>query len=374
MFALTIVTKKMPGGMTRKSTQLQLLRDCGFTTYNHLPGFARFDRDAITSQLLDDLLFAARKGPFTCDGIVVEVNDVQIRHILDKGDKKPGYARAYKLGNSASVASGQKRPKTEVLRVELRPTKDGKQMPLIHYRPVRFGNMTNTKASGVHADYIKSMGIGKGALIEVVRAGDVIPRVDKVLKKSKASLPKKCACGAKLVYVKPNLYCSKPAKCSESQRLRLESAIKSLQIKGLAGAKIGQLYDAGYTTVAKLATVNAVKLSSLDGWGMKTAHVITKAIREALKDADLPLRMELSNVFTEPGFSLSGSRLELITKTLKVSSVLRIKQLKTTSLRAKLSKTKGLGASVIDLFVAKLDAFERFDRILSKKMAGAGIK
>ena len=56
--------------------------------------------------------------------------------------------------------------------------------------PVKIGGVTIQYATAHNAKYIKDNKIGVGSVIQVVRSGDVIPKVHKVIKKASKAKPK----------------------------------------------------------------------------------------------------------------------------------------------------------------------------------------
>ena len=363
VFALQISSKELPNGVLHKFKQLQFLADSKFFTYRQLPGYSRFPRDEIGNAGLNTKLKEAVAGPFECDGIVVEVNDYVTRHKLDKGNKRPVYAFAYKVSHNAT--EGQDVKRTTVLRIDWNPSKDGRAAPLVHYKPVMFGNTKNTKATGVNAKHIKKMKLGKGAVIEVVRAGGVIPRIVRTITPAPGKiLPQRLPDGTELVYLTPHLYIKDVRKSEVVKFKQLEASLKYLEVDGLAGTRIQQVYDAGYTTLAKLTKASVADLAALDRWGSKLATSVYKGLRTKLKDANLYELMVVSNLFMVPGFSLASSRLEVIEDALG-SKMIRT-EVNMKKVRTKLDGVKGLGAAAIDCFIANLPAYQKFHATLAK--------
>jgi NAD-dependent DNA ligase len=154
------------------------------------------------------------------------------------------------------------------------------------------------------------------------------------------------------------LYCSRPQSCSALQFKHLEAAVAYLEIDGLAGKRLRQVYDAGYTDIVKLANVRSKKLAKLERWGEKLSIKVAKDVKQSLKDCDLYELMVISNLFMVPGFALASTRLEAI------QAVLGKKILSSKwgpkRLASKLDGVDGIGPKAIKCFVTNVEAFRTF--------------
>lgn len=358
VFAFSIMCKQMQGGMLHKATMLDELAKYGFATYRKLPGYGRINRDAVDSTLLNKQLKLANTGPYKVDGLVFEVNQVDCRHKLLNEGGRPHSGRAWKLSHNASAKEGQDRQTTTVTNQVWKAANDGSYIPTIVYKPVKFGSTKNDRANGIHADNVKALGLGVGAKIVVVRAGGVIPRIVEVVSAGGRPWPKNCACGKPLVHVAPHLYCSDPVNCKYLAFRRLKNAVKYLEIDGLAGARLKQLYDAGFTDILKLRTVNMKKMAKLDGWREKMVKNVHGSIRESVEDLRIADLMVISNAFVQPGFALASTRLKAIVKELGTKVVKQ--DLSPKLLAKKVAAMPKMGPESAAAFEAGLPAFRKF--------------
>jgi len=69
-----------------------------------------------------------------------------------------------------------------VIRIEWSISKHNKIIPVIVIEPTLISGVIIEKITGNNAKYILDNKIGKGSIIEVVRSGEVIPKVMSVLK------------------------------------------------------------------------------------------------------------------------------------------------------------------------------------------------
>ena len=61
------------------------------------------------------------------------------------------------------------------------PSKDGFLKPKVRIEPIDIGGVTIEYATAFNAAFVEKNKIGMGALIEMVRSGDVIPHILKVI-------------------------------------------------------------------------------------------------------------------------------------------------------------------------------------------------
>lgn len=84
---------------------------------------------------------------------------------------------------------------TTVLRIEWNTQKTGKLFPTIMLDPVTTQGYTNSRVTGNSAYFIQSMKCGVGATIELIRSGDVIPKIMKAVVPSQDLGNPKCSYG-----------------------------------------------------------------------------------------------------------------------------------------------------------------------------------
>ena len=70
---------------------------------------------------------------------------------------------------------------TKVKEIKWTPSKDGGLRPVVVFDEVYLAGVKITKATAYNAKYVKDNSIGPGAIIEIIRSGDVIPKIIKVV-------------------------------------------------------------------------------------------------------------------------------------------------------------------------------------------------
>ena len=134
---------------------------------------------------------------FEIDGVVVKVNDIKLWDLLGNVGKAPRYMMAYKFPAQQVT--------TRVLDVIWQIGRTGVLTPTAVLEPVNVGGAIVSRATLHNLDEIRRLGLKIGDTIILERAGDVIPKVIKVMTnlRTKAEkeikTPRKCPiCGSNL--------------------------------------------------------------------------------------------------------------------------------------------------------------------------------
>jgi NAD-dependent DNA ligase len=123
----------------------------------------------ISNELLSQLLIDFRKlYQYEIDGIIVTNNQIYER---PKILANPEHAFAFKMILSDQIAEAQ------VVDVIWTPSKDGYLKPRVQILPINLNGVRIEYATGFNGAFIKDHKIGVGAIIQLIRSGDVIPHI-----------------------------------------------------------------------------------------------------------------------------------------------------------------------------------------------------
>jgi DNA ligase (NAD+) len=183
------------------------------------------------------------KLTYEIDGIVVTINQNDIFKELGVVGKAPRGAIAFKFSPKEGT--------TIIEDVIFQTGRTGIVTPVAVLRPVEVGGVTVSRASLHNEDEIKRLGVKIGDTVVVVRAGDVIPQVDRVIfelrtgKEKDIVFPEKCPnCETKLI--KDGAYWRCPnKKCYALQKEKIIHFVSksAFDILGLGEKIIEKLLD-----------------------------------------------------------------------------------------------------------------------------------
>lgn len=220
---------------------------------------------------------------YEIDGAVIKVDSLALQSRLGSNAKTPRWAVAFKF--PAEEKS------TQLLDVEFQVGRTGTITPVARLEPVFVGGVTVSNTTLHNMDEIARLGLKLGDQVIVRRAGDVIPKIVKVIKpeagaKSKRKtikLPVACpACGAPIEKDGEVLYrCSAGITCPAQRKESIKhfASRSALGIEGLGNKLVEQLVDNWMVSnVADIFTLTSERLAALDRMGMKSADNLIAAI------------------------------------------------------------------------------------------------
>lgn len=222
---------------------------------------------------------------FAIDGGVIKVNDVAVQQELGvRNDRTPRWAIARKFAPDMA--------ETRLLQIKVNVGRTGVLTPYAELEPVEVGGATVRNATLHNAQQVALKDLREGDWVQIVRAGDVIPKVlgpipEKRTGEEKAwSMPTECpSChtptqqyGTDVAIYCPNVLC--PGKQLEG--LVHFAARDAMDIDGLSYARIEQLLAAGLVhDFADLFDVTVAQLTALERFAKKSAENLVSAIHAA---------------------------------------------------------------------------------------------
>ncbi len=225
---------------------------------------------------------------YDIDGLVVKINSFKLQERLGYVGKNPRWAVAIKF--SAEKAN------TIIQSVDFQIGRTGAITPVARLQPVNLGGVIISNASLHNFDEINKKKINVLDIVEIERAGDVIPYVTRLVKKNskfntKIKPPKNCPiCKSNVLKEKDEaiLRCTNTYGCSAQKIGRIIHFVskKSLNIDGFGEKQVKQLFNLKY--INKVEDIfNLEKFKSeiieLDGWGELSFTNLIKSINISKK-------------------------------------------------------------------------------------------
>ncbi|HSP77909.1 MAG TPA: NAD-dependent DNA ligase LigA [Myxococcaceae bacterium] len=228
--------------------------------------------------------------PFEVDGMVVKVDDEDLRLRLGQISKSPRWAVAYKFPPEEES--------TVVEDIQVYVGRTGALTPVAHLRPVKVGGVTVSRATLHNEDELRRKDVRRGDTVFIRRAGDVIPEIVKVVESKRPAdaqpfvFPTECpVCHAAAVKDEEGaiIRCT-GATCPAQlvEKVRHFASRPAMDVDGLGEKLAAQLVETGLVKgFADLYQLTKGRLIELERMGEKSADNLLANIQRS-KQTTLP--------------------------------------------------------------------------------------
>lgn len=269
------------------SDVLALLRDLGFQTSPDARVCANLDE---LWQTCEWWLEQRAALDYDIDGVVIKVNDTRLYDEIGTVAREPRWATAYKF--PAMTAT------TVLENIIINVGRTGSLNPLAHLRPVQIGGVTVSRATLHNEDEIRRLGVMIGDTVIIERAGDVIPKIVRVVDDQRDgdevafAWPEHCpACGSTVERVDGEAmsYCVNTASCPAQLREQVAHFVSrgAMDIEFLGAKLAARFVDAGMIrSLADVYRLDWDTIGTMEGMGEKSIERLQRSI-EASKERPL---------------------------------------------------------------------------------------
>lgn len=260
------------------SDQFRKLKNYGF----NVPRSKFLDK--ISEDTLSGELDLFKKDcQYAIDGLVIR--DDKSYEVNDSGN--PDYAFAFKrLGEVFE---------TRVQEVEWNLTKSGILKPLVKVDPTKVGDVIISSVYGYNANFVNENGIGKGAVIEITRSGDVIPKILSVISPVEPELP-----SGKWYWNDSEIEIMADFTDLSYSRLfnirYLYDLLSALGVLNLGESTMEKMYDNGFDKLEKIFECKEDSFKNIDRMGVKSSQRIYNSIRTMLETLTPQKLVGVSNI------------------------------------------------------------------------------
>jgi NAD-dependent DNA ligase/DNA polymerase/3'-5' exonuclease PolX len=240
--------------------------------------------DNVTNELLSAKLLDKRQNyTYEIDGVIV-TNDA----IYPRSSGNPDHSFAFKMVLSDQMAEAK------VVDVTWSPSKDGYLKPRVQIEPIQLGGVTIEFATGFNAAFIEQNKIGVGAVIEIIRSGDVIPHIKRVI--SGASITKMPTIAYTWNSTHIDILMENASSDMTVRIKNITGFFKRLEVVGLGEGNVSKIVEAGFDTVPKILRMTMADFKSIPGFQAKMADKLVGGIKERVNAASLVTIMAASNL------------------------------------------------------------------------------
>lgn len=253
--------------------------------------------------------FRQNVSGYKIDGIVIKT-PFEYREKIGETDHHPNWAVAIKFKPENSS--------TKTLGLELKIGKTGNFTPVVLLEPVDLDGSVVTKASGYNYKFITENLIGEGAIVTLVKSGDIIPQIISVdvMANTPFEMPTKCPhCGNELKIVNDTHLNCDNFECYGRNLYRFISSMDALNIDGVGEAFLEKLYDCGLNIPMMYIGQDFITSEFFIENGMKEGKILDNFVENLNKIKKLTIEQVIS-LFSFDKMSLGGKTTREVAKKL----------------------------------------------------------
>jgi DNA ligase (NAD+) len=222
---------------------------------------------------------------YEIDGVVYKVNRIDQQEKLGYVSRAPRWAIAHKFPAQEAM--------TEVVDIEVSVGRTGTLTPVAKLKPVLVGGVTVSNATLHNQDEIERLDVRVGDTVVIYRAGDVIPKVDRVVpslrpKRTKTfHMPAKCpVCGSDVERLEGEAAnrCTGGLYCAAQRKESIKHFIsrRAMDVDGMGDKLVEQLVDKGVVRdAADIYALTKEQLCALERMADKSAQNILDALEKS---------------------------------------------------------------------------------------------
>ena len=260
------------------SRQMKKIEELGFKTVLHQ------EDNALTNEKLSDVLIDWRTNyEYEMDGIIVSDDKIYKRK-----SGNPDHAFAFKMVISDQVAEAK------VVNVIWQISKNGYLKPKVQIEPVKLGGVTIQYATGFNAKFIESNKIGIGAIIQIIRSGDVIPFIQSVVQPAEnAKMPTE---EYHWTDTSVDIVLNNIDDNNDVKEKIITAFFTTLKVDGLSSGNVKRFMKAGYKSISSILKMSKQDFEKIEGFKSKMIEKVYAGIQTKVKEASLLDIMVASNM------------------------------------------------------------------------------
>ncbi len=320
----------------KPSEQMSWLLTNGFKTVKHATVMD------ITNEYLSTKLTDWRENyEYMTDGVVVSDDKIYTRK-----NENPKHAFAFKMVLTEQCAEAK------VLNVFWNVSVHGYLKPKVQIEPVVIAGVEINYATGHNASFIEKNKIGLGAVVKIIRSGDVIPKITEIIQGAEKPLMPDIP--YKWTETKVDIIMENYENSTLFQLKKIGIFFETVGVEGLGPGNIKRIAAGGYDTIEKILIMSVSDLMGVEGFQAKSSEKIVLNIKIGLEKLTLPQLMQASSKF---GRGLGVKRIKTIMNTFPD---ILIKEETTDEKLKRVNSLPGFAKKTSQLFVTHITDFVEF--------------
>jgi NAD-dependent DNA ligase len=350
---LQIVALQLLEPNVKPSDGLRWLKKSGFTV---VP-FKVVKAAQLNYNRLTRLLKKAKaESKYECDGLVLTRNT---KNILPKSGN-PDWGVAFKETVEVDEA-----PTTKILKTLWKVSPHGYLIPRYEVSPIKMSDGSTVRfAAAKNPRFATNMGLGPGAIVRLVKSGDIIPEIIGVEKKAKFILPDPKEHGSyHWDKNKVHLVLDDPKSNEEFRVQKIARTFGRLDIDFMRGATIKRLAEVGINSVSKILKATPEDFLTVPGFKDATANKLWTAIHTKI-DAGFPI-VKLADASGQFPRGIGDVQLQAVEERF---NLMQLAQLPASQIEKKIRGISGIGPERATMIAKGLPKFAKWLQITKIKV------
>ena len=230
---------------------------------------------------IEDAAASRERLDHEIDGLVIKVNELDVREELGVTGHHPRWEIAYKFESPEG--------ETVVEGIDVQVGRTGRITPVARVKPVKIGGSVVSNVTLHNQDYVDILELSLGDTVAVSKRGDVIPAVERVLEKNEQGngiwkIPAVCpSCETELQKIGAHTFCTN-SECPDQifGRVRFFTAKAQMDIENLGPETIQFLMGEGLLKdVPDIYQIDYRELAGKPGFGEKKCDLLMKGVEDS---------------------------------------------------------------------------------------------
>ncbi len=239
-----------------------------FVPYGTLPKWEGSGADLVakTGEITESL---RARVDYALDGMVAEVTDSRVKDHM--GATSHHYRWQIAIKERGETAS------TTVENIVWQTGRTGNVTPVLEIETIRLSGANINRVTAHNAGMVRDRKLGIGARVEIIRSGEVIPKIEDVIKPAAVvALATHCpSCATPLIWKGDFLSCPNGTGCSAQVITSLRHFFRTLgNADGFGDKNIARLLDGGFDTLEKIYALKEEDLLKLDFGSGQTKNLL----------------------------------------------------------------------------------------------------
>lgn len=217
------------------------------------------------------------KVDYDVDGVILEIVDDELKTYMGATRHHHRWQLAYKENLQTAEVT--------IRDITWQTSRSGRITPVAELEPIRLSGALLSRATAHNYKMVVEKGIGPGAIIQLARSGEVIPKIERILKPATPKLPdqNQCpSCRHNLVEDGDFLVCPNNLHCPAQICSTMEHFFRVLKNNdGFGEATINRLYEHGIRSVDEIYNLKNAEAFEAMGFGPKQSQNLVDQLQRS---------------------------------------------------------------------------------------------